>query len=202
MPKKFQGFGECRVGGCKRYCYYLKIPKRQYKLILEYKRGKLALHFLDNAAKICSYELKIQENTEIKHVFQPKSFFHQSIFLHTRCINAFKIALWFARYTHVCRRGSVPIDPRCHCQQLTTFKELMMSCEKFWICSFLSIFLMEMGRNFPNTAIFYFWPKVMLLLNPFRAGILWKIVNKKQGRNLTLNGYISKNRANPESKRK
>ena len=49
---------------------------------------------------------------------------------------------------------------------------------------------------------FYFWAKGMLLLNPFTTRVLWKITNKKQTRNSTLNGYISKTRVNSESKLK
>ena len=50
----------------------------------------MASYFLDNAAKTCSYGLKISENFEIKHAFLSKSFFHQSNFIHTSCLNAFK----------------------------------------------------------------------------------------------------------------
>ena len=49
-----------------------------------------ASHFLDNAAKTCSYGLKISENIKIKHVFQSKSFLHHSVFFHTICLSAFK----------------------------------------------------------------------------------------------------------------
>ena len=55
-----------------------------------------------------------------------------------------------------------------------------------------------MSRNFKKTAIFHFWAKLMLLLNPFSAWILWKINIKKP----TLNGYILKTRVNSESKLK
>ena len=78
MPRKFQGFNECRFGGFEKDRYFFKIPKWQHKLIQKYKRGKLASYFLDNAVKTCSYELKISENIEIKHVFQSKSIFHHS----------------------------------------------------------------------------------------------------------------------------
>ena len=50
----------------------------------------MAFYFPDNTAKPCSYELKISENFEIKHVFQSKSFFHHIKFLHTCCLSAFK----------------------------------------------------------------------------------------------------------------
>ena len=42
----------------------------------------------------------------------------------------------------------------------------------------------------------------MLLIYPFSAGILWKIANKKQTSNPTLNGSTSKAKANSESKLK
>ena len=72
MSGKFQGFGECRSGNSEKNRYFLKIPNWQYKFIWKDKRGKLACYCLDNAAKTCSYELKISENIEIKHVFQFK----------------------------------------------------------------------------------------------------------------------------------
>ena len=57
-----------------------------------------------------------------------------------------------------------------------------------------------MRRKFLKTAFFHFWSKVMLLLNPFSTGILWNIPFKKKAKNGTLNGCISKARANSESK--
>ena len=65
MPRKFQGFGECRFGGSEKDRYFLKNPKWQHKIIQEYKRRKLASYFLDNAAKTYSYGLKISKNIEI-----------------------------------------------------------------------------------------------------------------------------------------
>ena len=62
IPRKFQGFSECRFGGSEKECYYLKIPKLRHKLVWEYKWGKLALYSQDNAAKTCSYGLKISGN--------------------------------------------------------------------------------------------------------------------------------------------
>ena len=91
MPMKFQGFGECRFGGSEKDHYFLKTSKWQHKLIWEYKRGKLVSFFLDNAARTCSYGLKISENIEIKHVFQSKLFFHHIKFLHTSCLSAFNL---------------------------------------------------------------------------------------------------------------
>ena len=38
------------------------------------------------------------------------------------------------------------------------------------------------------------------ILNPFSPEIIWKNANKKQTKNHTFNGYISKTRANSESK--
>ena len=59
MPRKFQGFGGCRFRSSEKDCYFLKIPKWQHNLIQEYNQGKLASDFIDNAAKTCSYGLKI-----------------------------------------------------------------------------------------------------------------------------------------------
>ena len=67
----------------------MKIQKWQHLLFREYKRRNLASYLLDNAVKTCLYELKISENIEIKHVFQSKSFFHLSNFLHTSSLSAF-----------------------------------------------------------------------------------------------------------------
>ena len=91
MPRKSQGFGESKFDGCEKDRYYLKIPKWQHELIRKYKQGKLASYFLDNAAKTCSYGLKIAESIEVKHVFQSKLFFHHSNFLHASWLSAFNI---------------------------------------------------------------------------------------------------------------
>ena len=88
MPRKYQGFGECRFGGSEKDRYFLKIPNWQHKLFRECKRAKLASCFLDNAAKTRSYELKSSENIEIKHVFQSELFFHHSNFLYISCLSA------------------------------------------------------------------------------------------------------------------
>ena len=53
-------------------------------------RGMLVSYFLNNAAKTCSYGLKISENIEIGHFFQSRAFLHLSSNLHTSCLNAFK----------------------------------------------------------------------------------------------------------------
>ena len=53
----------------------------------------MASYFLDNAAKTGSYGLKISKNIEINHVFQSKSFFHHSNFLHKSCLSVFKM-IW------------------------------------------------------------------------------------------------------------
>ena len=50
----------------------------------------MASYFPDNAAKTRSYGIKNSENFEIKHAFLSKSFFPQSNFIHTSCLNAFK----------------------------------------------------------------------------------------------------------------
>ena len=44
--------------------------------------------------------------------------------------------------------------------------------------------------------------RINLLFNPFSAGIIWKIANEKQPKLSTLNGYISKARANSETELK
>ena len=72
IPRKFQGFDECKFGGSEKNRYFLKIPNWQHILIWEHKRGKLAYYFLNNAAKTCSFGLKFLENIEIKHFFQSK----------------------------------------------------------------------------------------------------------------------------------
>ena len=54
------------------------------------KRGKLVSYFINNAAKTCSYGLKISENIKIGHFFQSRPFFHLNSNLHTRCLSAFK----------------------------------------------------------------------------------------------------------------
>ena len=87
---KFQGSGESRFGNSEKDRYFLKIA-RQYKLVRNYKGGKLVSYFLNIATKICSYGLRISENIEIKHVFQFKGFFHRSSNLQTSCLNTFKI---------------------------------------------------------------------------------------------------------------
>ena len=75
MPKKFEGSGESRFGGSEKDLYFLKIAKWQHELVPRYKRGKLVSYFLNDAAKTCSYELKVSENIEINHAFQCKVFF-------------------------------------------------------------------------------------------------------------------------------
>ena len=58
---------------------------------------KLVSYFLNNAAKTRSYGLKISENTEIKHLFPPKSFFYLSNFHHTSYFSALK---WRVRISY------------------------------------------------------------------------------------------------------
>ena len=72
-----------------------------------------------------------------------------------------------------------------------------MISQKSFLFAIFCLFLLEMSRNFRQTAIFHFWAKAMLLLNPFSAGIFWKTDIKK-----TLNSYMSKTRTNSESKLK
>ena len=48
--------------------------KRLLCLIRDYKREKLISYFLNNAAKIYLYGLKISDNIEIEYVFQSKAF--------------------------------------------------------------------------------------------------------------------------------
>ena len=57
-----------------------------------------------------------------------------------------------------------------------------------------------MKRKFGKTAIFHFWTKAMLSLNPFSLEILWKRGTYKKNNNETLNGCISNARANSGSK--
>ena len=75
MPRKFQGFNECRFGGSEKDRYFFKIPKWQHKLIQKYKRGKLASYFLDNAVKTCSYELNFRRTLKSNMSFSPNLFF-------------------------------------------------------------------------------------------------------------------------------
>ena len=90
MSKKCQGPGESRFGGFEKDRYFLKIPKWQYKLVRDYKRGKSISYFLNNAAKTCLYEQKISDNIEIEHVFSSKEFFHISSNFHTSYLSSFK----------------------------------------------------------------------------------------------------------------
>ena len=48
-------------------------------------------YFLNNADKTCLNGLKISENIDIGHFFQPRTFFHLSSNLHTSCSSAFNI---------------------------------------------------------------------------------------------------------------
>ena len=68
MPRKFQGLGECRFDGSEKDRYYLKIPNLQHQFTREFKRGKLASFFLDNAPKMFIWA-KDFRNIEIKHIF-------------------------------------------------------------------------------------------------------------------------------------
>ena len=109
--------------------------------------------------------------------------------------------------TWVHGRGALPpYNPRCRYQRLAAFKEIMMSQEKFSICSFLSIFFFFFffgnKQKLLKNCNFYLRAKEMILLNTFSAGILWKLANKKLTKNPTLNGYISKTRARSESELK
>ena len=82
----------------KKDCYFLKIIKQQYKLVRNFKRGKLVSYFPNNAAKTCLYGLKISENIEIKQAFQSKDFFHLSGNLHTSCSSAFNRGFMLVGY--------------------------------------------------------------------------------------------------------
>ena len=100
MSRKFREIlriGESMFGGSEKERYFLKILKWQHKLVWDYKRGKLVSYFLNNAAKICSYGLKILENIKIQHMFPPKVFFHLSGNLHTSCFSAFNLLAHFVR---------------------------------------------------------------------------------------------------------
>ena len=87
---KFPRSSETRFGGSKKDRWFLKIPKWQHKLARYHKRGRLLSYFLNNAAKTCLYGLKISENIEIGHVFQPGAFLHRSSNLDTSYLSAFK----------------------------------------------------------------------------------------------------------------
>ena len=70
-------------------------------------------------------------------------------------------------------------------------------------CEF-SLFCLLFGneQKLLKNCNFCFRAKAVFLLNPFSNEILWKTANKKQTRNSTLNGYISKTRVHSESKLK
>ena len=72
--EKIQESGQSRFGGSEKECYFLKIPKWQYKLVWDYKQGKLVSYFINNAAKTCLYGLKISENIELSISFSLKHF--------------------------------------------------------------------------------------------------------------------------------
>ena len=72
---KFHGSSESGFCSSEKDFCFLKIPKWQHKLVWDYKRGTMLYYFLNNAAKICLYRLKISGNIEIEHVFQFKAFF-------------------------------------------------------------------------------------------------------------------------------
>ena len=88
---KYQEFGETRFSSSEKDHYFSKILKWQHKLVWDYKQGKLVSYFLNNAAKICLYGLKISEKIEIEHVFQSKTFFHLSGNLHANCFSAINV---------------------------------------------------------------------------------------------------------------
>ena len=82
-------------------------------------QGNLVSYFLNNAAKTCLYGTKILENIEIRHVFQPRAFFHHISILHTSCLSTFNeriselahflnLAKWFWRYLHVVLKKGRP----------------------------------------------------------------------------------------------
>ena len=62
----------------------MKIPKWQHELARYYKQGKSVSYFLNNAAKICLYGMKILENIEIGHFFQCRTFFFISVAIFTQ----------------------------------------------------------------------------------------------------------------------
>ena len=78
IPWNFEEISKDRFCRSEKDHYFLKIQSWQHKLVREYKQGKLADYFPDNAVKICSYVLNILENIEIKHEFQSKLFLHLS----------------------------------------------------------------------------------------------------------------------------
>ena len=94
--RNFQESSESRFGGSEKDSDFLKISKQQHKLVPDYNRGKLAFYFLNNAAKTCSYELKILENIEIELVFQSKVFFsYQTHFFISTTVASVPLSLLF-----------------------------------------------------------------------------------------------------------
>ena len=58
MSRRFQGSRKSTFGGSEKDRYFLKIPKWQHKLALDYNQGKVPYYFVNNAPKTCLYGLK------------------------------------------------------------------------------------------------------------------------------------------------
>ena len=73
----FQGSSESRFhrfGGSENDRYFLKIPKRQHKLVRDYEQEKLLSFFLNIAAKTYLYGLKFQRTLKLIMFFSLKLF--------------------------------------------------------------------------------------------------------------------------------
>ena len=92
MPRENQGSSESRFDSSEKNRYCLKIPKWQHELVGNTSVESWFL-ILSNAAKTCSYGLKISENIDIKHAFQSKAFFI-SVTLSTKVASAPLIRLF------------------------------------------------------------------------------------------------------------
>ena len=106
------------------------------------------------------------------------------------------------RYPHgYMAGGSAPTTPCATTSSSQRWKSWIWARKTFELALFC-LFFVGNEQKLSKYCNFYFWAKVMLLLNPFSTGILWKIGNKKQTRKSTLNSYMSKTRANSEWKLK
>ena len=132
------------------YLYLNHPPIRYFQncllLYLTYSAGeyfkKLALKKKQNAA-LNRCISKARANSESKLTFSESSF----NFLQNRVVFC---TLYPRGYTAA---DSAPYNPRCRCQRLAGLKELMMSQQMSWICSFLSIFF-ETEEKLSKNCIF------------------------------------------------
>ena len=129
---------------------------------------------------------KVRANSEMKITFLkiPFNFIQNSVVF---CM------LYPRGYT---AEGSTTYNPWSCCQVLVRLKELMVSQENFWICSFC-LFYLEMRRNFRKNGFFTFAPKQCFYLNHSTREYVEKL-SFKQPKRAILNGCISKARTNSE----